>query len=103
MLAAVAPWHSVMSMPERRSYFAAAQIGGDVYVAGGMVGGSGRYVFRLERFDPRTDRWAREPDLPGQARAAAGAALNGKLYVLGGQTSAGTSRRVYVYDVRARR
>ena len=58
MLAAVAPpaWHTAASMPERRSYFAAAQLGGDVYVAGGMVGASGTYVRRLERFDPRRRR-----------------------------------------------
>ena len=62
-------------MPERRSYFAAAQLGGDIYVAGGMVGASGAYVLRLERFDPRRNRWTREPDLPGEARAAAGAAF----------------------------
>jgi N-acetylneuraminic acid mutarotase len=103
MLVAAPPWHSAMSMPVRRSYFAAGQIGRDVYVAGGMVGASGQYVLRLDRFDPRADTWMREPDLPGQARAAAGAALDGKLYVLGGQTSGGTSRRVYAYDVRTRR
>jgi hypothetical protein len=90
-------------MPERRSYFAAAEIGGNVYVAGGMVGGSGRYVLRLERFDPRRDSWTRGPDLPGEARAAAGAAFRGALYVVGGQTQRGVSRRVYAYDVRARR
>lgn len=102
MLAALPPWHSATSMPERRSYFAAAPIGGAVYVAGGMVGASGKYVFRLDRFDPRAERWTPEPDLPGEARAAAGASFRGKLYVLGGQTTAGTSRRVYVYDVRSR-
>ena len=90
-------------MPERRSYFAAAQIGGDVYVAGGMVGAAGTYVLRLERFDPRVDRWTREPDLPGEARAAGGAALGTKLYVVGGQTSKGVSRRTYAFDVKTRR
>ncbi len=66
MLVAAPPWHSATSMPERRSYFAAAQVGADVYVAGGMVGGTGAYVLRLDRFDPRADRWTREPDLPGR-------------------------------------
>jgi N-acetylneuraminic acid mutarotase len=105
VLAAVAPpaWHTAASMPDRRSYFAAAQIAGDVYVAGGMVGASGRFVLDLQRFDPRRNRWSRLPDLPGEARAAAGAALRGKLVVVGGQTSAGTSRRVYAFDPRTRR
>ena len=82
-------------MPERRSYFAAAAVGGAVYIAGGMVGASGRYVLRLQRFDPRRDTWTRLRDLPGEARAAAGAALGGKLYVVGGQTQRGVSRRVF--------
>ena len=90
-------------MPERRSYFAAAQVGADVYVAGGMVGASGAYVLRLERFDPRADRWTREPDLPGEARAAAGAALRGKFYVIGGQTSKGVSRHTYAFDPKTHR
>ena len=96
-------WHSAASMPERRSYFAAAQLGGDIYVAGGMVGASGTYVLRNERFDPRRNRWTREPDLPREARAAAGAAFEGKLFVIGGQTEQGVTRRVYAFDPRTRR
>jgi N-acetylneuraminic acid mutarotase len=90
-------------MPERRSYFAAAQIGGDVYVSGGMVGASGTYVLRLERFDPVRGTWTRLRDQPAPARAAAGAAFEGKLYVVAGQTPRGTTRRVMAYDPRTRR
>jgi Kelch motif len=96
-------WQTAASMPERRSYFAAAQLGGDIYVAGGMVGASGRYVLRLQRFDPRRDTWTREPDLPGEARASAGAAYRGRLVVAGGQTQSGVSRHVYAFDPRTRR
>ena len=103
MLVAAPAWQSATPMPERRSYFAAAKLGGDVFVAGGMVGASGRYVLRLERFDPRADAWQRGPDLPGESRAGAGAAYRGKLYVIGGQTEQGVSRRVYVYDPQQRR
>jgi N-acetylneuraminic acid mutarotase len=90
-------------MPERRSYFAAAQIGGDVFVAGGMVGASGKYVLRVQRFDPKRNTWMRAPDLPGPSRAGAGTAYQGRLLVIGGQTPTGVSRRVYAYDPRARR
>jgi hypothetical protein len=89
-------------MPERRSYFAAGEIGGRIYVAGGMVGASGTYVLRLERFDPGSDSWTRLPDLPAPSRAGAGAAYRGRLYVVGGQTPTGVTRRVLVYDPRAR-
>jgi len=98
VIAAAPVWHSATPMPERRSYFAAAQLGGGVYVSGGMVGASGTYVLRLERFDPRTERWARRRDQPAAARAAAGTAYRGRLYVIGGQTPRGTARRVQVYD-----
>ena len=90
-------------MPERRSYFAAAAISGGIYVSGGMVGGSGAYVLRLDRFDPRRNAWTRLPDQPRPARAAAGAAFHGSLYVLGGQTPRGVARRVLAYDPRTRR
>ena len=93
-------WHSAPPMPERRSYFAAAQIGGSVYVSGGMVGASGRYVVRLERFDPARGAWTRLPDQPAPARAAAGAAYAGRLFVIAGQTPSGTTRRVMAYDPR---
>jgi serine/threonine-protein kinase PknK len=105
MLAAVPPpaWHSAAPMPERRSYFAAAQLGGDVYVAGGMVGASGKYVLRLQRFDPRRNAWTRAPDLPAPSRAGAGAAYRGKLVVVGGQTPSGVSRSVFAYDPHTKR
>jgi N-acetylneuraminic acid mutarotase len=104
-LAAAPPptWQTAASMPERRSYFAAAQIAGSVYVSGGMVGASGKYVFRLDRFDPARGRWVALPDQPRPARAAAGAAFGRSLYVIGGQTPTGVARRVLAYDTRTRR
>ena len=98
-----APWRTATSMPERRSYFAAAAIGGQIYVSGGMVGATGKYVNRLERFDPAREVWRRLPDQPQPARAGAGAAYRGSLYVLGGQTPARVTRRVLAYDPRAAR
>jgi N-acetylneuraminic acid mutarotase len=103
LLVAAPVWHSAASMPERRSYFAAAQIGGAVYVSGGMVGASGKYVLRLERFDPARNSWTRLRDQPQPSRAAAGAALGRRLYVIGGQTPAGVTRRVVAYDTRTHR
>jgi hypothetical protein len=96
-------WRTAAPMPERRSYFASALIGGKVYVAAGMVGASGRYVPNLDVFDPSRDAWTRLGDMPGLARAAAGAAFRGRLWVLGGQTPAGVTRRVWTYDVATRR
>ena len=99
---AAAPWHTAASMPERRSYFAAAQIGGDVYVAGGMVGASGTYVLRLERFDPRATAGRASPTCrarrarPRAPRSAASSTSSAA------RRPAGVSRRVYVVRSAAR-
>jgi non-specific serine/threonine protein kinase len=91
----VAPWRTAASMPDRRSYFAAAQIGGDVYVAGGMVGASGRYVLHLQRFDPARDRWTRLPDLPDPRGGTGAAAIAGRVVSVGGESPPGTNRTVW--------
>ena len=43
-------------MSQRRSYFASAGLGGSVYVAGGMVGNSGRHLDAFARYDIGRDR-----------------------------------------------
>jgi N-acetylneuraminic acid mutarotase len=102
--AEAAPWTLARSMSQRRSYLAAAELGGKIYAAGGMVGETGRFLSVFQRFDPVTNSWTTLPRLPEPVRAGAGAALDGKIYVIGGQTeAAGTGPQVYAYDVAARR
>ena len=45
-------WSFGRSMSQRRSYSAAAELGGRIYVAGGMVGNTGRRLALVQRFDP---------------------------------------------------
>ena len=97
--AAPAPWTFAQSMSQRRSYVAAAELEGEIYVAGGAVGETGRFLAIFQRFDPRANSWTTLERLPRAIRAGAGAALLGKVYVIGGQTAAGQSDRVYAYDV----
>jgi hypothetical protein len=97
--AEVAPWHFAQSMSQRRSYVAAAELAGRIYVAGGAVGETGRFLAVFQRFDPRMNSWTTLARLPHPIRAAAGAALDGDVYVIGGQTPAGATRQVYAYDV----
>src|ERR671931_1346231 len=94
-----APWTFAQSMSQRRSYVAAAELGGKIYVAGGAVGETGRFLDIFQRFDPRTNSWTTLRRLPEPTRAGAGAALDGKVYVIGGQIPAGASRHVYAFDV----
>jgi N-acetylneuraminic acid mutarotase len=96
-----APWRFAAAMSQRRSYLAAAELDGQIYAAGGMVGETGRFLSVFQRFDPRANEWTTLRRLPEPTRAAAGAALDGQVYVFGGQTENGVTRRVLAYDVAA--
>jgi Kelch motif len=91
-------WVQVASMSQRRSYIAAAQVGQAIYTAGGMVGESGRPLATFTRYDPGLDRWTTLPQLPVATRAAAAAAADGILYVIGGTTPDGNTAAVWSWD-----
>ena len=97
--AADEPWTYASAMSQRRSYIAAAEVGGQVYAVGGMVGETGRFLSVAQRFDPEANSWSGLPRLPEAVRAGAGAALDGKVYVIGGQTEDRDGRQVYALDV----
>jgi len=90
-------------MSNRRSYLAAADVGGRIYVAGGMVGNTGRHLDTVQVLEPRARVWSTLPRLPERVRAAAGAALGRTFLVLGGTTPTGGGRQVFAYDVDAGR
>ena len=104
-------WSFAPTMPHRRSYTASAQIGGDIYVAAGMVGNTGRSLNVFERFDPGSGTWTSLPFVPAAFSAAAGAALGDRMYVVGGNdvaeqqhsNSRVDGRQVFAYDVGSRR
>ena len=89
-------------MANRRSYVAAGELGGRIYVAGGMVGNSGHRLDNVQVFDPAQGAWSTLPRLPERVRAAAGATASGQFLVLGGTTPEGGGRQVFLYDVSAR-
>jgi hypothetical protein len=91
-------WERVASMSQRRSYIAAAQVGRYVYAAGGMVGETGRPLATVARYDAPEDRWETLRPLPVATRAAAAAAVNGVVYVVGGTTAAGNTRAVWAWN-----
>jgi hypothetical protein len=97
--AQAAPWRKAASMSQRRSYVAAAEWAGKIYVAGGMVGESGRHLAVFQRFDPRQNAWRTLPRLPDPVRAGAAAAVRGHIFVLGGSSPGGDGRQVFAYDV----
>ena len=99
--AATEGWERAASMPQRRSYVAAAQVGRFIYAAGGMVGDTGRPLATFTRYDTARDRWTTLPQLPEATRAAAAAAVDGVVYVVGGTTPAGNTRAVWAWDGKA--
>ena len=90
-------------MPHRRSYTASAEVGGDIYVAAGMVGNTGRPLDLFERFDAARGTWESLPSLPKAFSAASAAALDGVVYVVGGNSSEVDGRQVFAYDINGRR
>lgn len=98
-----AGWELAPPMTKRRSYVAAAEIGGRIYVAGGMVGNTGRRLDGVEVFDTKAESWSTLTRLPEPVRAAAGVAVGRRFFVLGGTIEGGGGRQVFVYDVDRRR
>jgi hypothetical protein len=102
--AAAADWAFGPDMTHRRSYPASAEIDGKIYVAAGMVGETGKPLDFLERFDPSRNEWTSLTPLPRSFSAAAGASLNGRFWVIGGDNSPeADGRQVYSYDLAADR
>jgi hypothetical protein len=93
-----APWEQVASLSQRRSYIASAQLGDQIFAAGGMVGETGRPLAAFTRYDAPRDEWTVLPQLPVPTRAAAAAGVGETLYVLGGTTPAGNTAAVRAWD-----
>jgi hypothetical protein len=99
-----AEWTPAPQLTHRRSYPASAEIDGKIYVAAGMVGETGRPLDFLERFDASRNEWVSLTPLPVSFSAAAGASLNGRFWVIGGDNSPeADGRQVYSYDAAADR
>ena len=54
-----------------------------------------------EIYDPATDSWSEGPPLPTGRSGSAGALLDGRFYVFGGEASDGTGR-TFIVDVAER-
>ena len=97
-------WEDLSPLPEPRSSFDAAVLRDRVYIFGGwnLQGGSPGEWHTTAYSADLTKRplvWEAVTTPPFQRRAVAVAAHADKLYVIGGMTPDGTTRRVDVYDV----
>src|SRR5262249_42990665 len=90
-------WEARAPLPSSRSEVAAAEVGGKVYVVGGLV--ESGVTGALEAYDPAIDAWQVLAPLPEPAHHPSAGSLDGKLYVFGGYTGDwAPSRRAWEYD-----
>lgn len=93
-LAGAAPeqWDSRAAMPVPRTEVAAATVGKEIFVVGGMTA-DGAASNRADAYDPARNVWRRLPDLPVGVHHSMATGARGRLYVLGGYTMAGVAIR----------
>jgi hypothetical protein len=85
-----------------REHLAATVAGGRLYVLAGRAAGQGNFKL-VERYDPRSNRWRRLPDMVKDRGGIAAATVKGRVVVFGGEEGAGTIREVELYDPERRR
>jgi len=104
-------WAALAPIPDTRGWFGAAVIAGKIYCAGGKrirteaeknaSGEEGAYEYRasLNVYDPEANRWTVAAPMRAPRAGCCVAALDGKLYVIGGSNPTnGFQNRVEIYD-----
>jgi N-acetylneuraminic acid mutarotase len=97
-LAASTAWEARAPLPVPRTEVVAAVVGNEIAVVGGfnLDRSASR---RADAYSPARDQWRRLPDLPVGVHHAMAVGQRGRLYVLGGYTSAGVPlRTVFVLE-----
>jgi N-acetylneuraminic acid mutarotase len=101
LVAAALAWVAAAPMPEPRTEVAAAVVGGEIAVVGGLTQ-SGAPSARVDLYSPAADGWRRLPDLPAAVHHALVASDGRRLYVVGGYGNpiggGGPSRSAFVFD-----
>ncbi|MBV8160244.1 MAG: protein kinase, partial [Acidimicrobiia bacterium] len=92
-------WTRASPIPTPRDYVAVASDGTFVYAVGGQQLALGRDADAFERFDPGTERWTKGPSLPTARHGLGAAVLDGKLYVVGGETASDVLGTVESFDL----
>jgi hypothetical protein len=94
-------WTSIASLPQTLySESAVADGNGHIFTFGG-VDATGAITSVVYRYTISTDQWDTVASLPIAVRDSAAVLANGKIYVLGGRTSTGTTGAVESYDLSA--
>jgi N-acetylneuraminic acid mutarotase len=91
-------WKSLPPLPGKRGSAFAAEVGGKIYVIGGATTADGakdpfftffgpsKVLSTNDVYDPATNKWESRTPMSVARNHAFGAAVNGKIYVIGGRT-----------------
>jgi N-acetylneuraminic acid mutarotase len=94
-------WEVLPPMRQRRDHLYAGAIGGRVYAVGGRERPS-LTLQTVEEYNPATRTWTERAAMPTGRSGGAGAVMNNRLYVFGGEGNEenplGTFNQVEVYD-----
>jgi len=100
-----AEWKNELTpLPIKRNHFSTVVLGGKIYAIGGQFGhdcGGGQEKPYSHVYDPATDSWTELPLMPEARSHAEGGsfAIDGKIYILGGQDEKGAStEKVTIFD-----
>lgn len=98
-------WTKKTDMPTARFYFATSVVDGIIYAIGGeLTNAEGtandprQITATVEAYNPATDSWTRQTDMPDPRFLHPASVVNGKIYVVGGARPAGTLFTVEEYD-----
>jgi N-acetylneuraminic acid mutarotase len=98
-------WQALPPLPESREHCTAGAIDGIVYIAAGRSGGTSGFRAATIAFDPAAMSYAMKAPIPTPRGGVAGAVLNGRLLVFGGEGNAGATSGVFpnveAYDPRS--
>ena len=82
-------WKEVAEMPTPKGFHTASVIDGKIYVIGGGFRGDDqfKYLSTVEVYDPETDRWTQEPDMPIGKWGHRAEVINENIYIFGGSSA----------------
>ncbi len=89
-------WRARTGMSGPKAYHTASVIDEKIYVVGGYLreGEESKTLSTVEIYNPTTDRWTQEPDMPISKWGHATEVVDGQIYIFGG----GPITSVQVYD-----
>ena len=92
-------WRERIEMPAPKALHTASVIDGKIYVIGGYFAKDNEFkkLSTIAVYDPKTDRWTQEQDLPVGKWGHKTEVIDGQVYIFGG----GPATSVQVYNPRA--